>query len=144
MIKMTVREAVGAYAAIEQLPRLVNVKIAHNLGVIGNKLESHIRAFEKLRDKLRRDMAEEVEEGDTNGVKKKTKKIPPEKTEEFTDELEKALDTEIEIEREPIKLADAFPDAPKGLDSEDLVRWDEKYPRPTPSLLRALALVIVE
>lgn len=143
-IKLTVREAISAYSAIDRLPRLVDAKASHHIGVIGNKIESHVNTFERQREKLNREMAVDREEDDGKGGKRTVKKIPAEKVGEYNDRIEEMLDVAIEIARDPIKFSTAFPVAPDKLSHDERTQWEERYPRPTPSQLLPLALIIVD
>jgi hypothetical protein len=123
-IKMTVREAIGAYQAIERLPASPNGKANYDLGYISQKLEQGINVFERLRDRLTRELSVEVEETDEKtGTSRKVKRIPPEKMDDFTGQLEKALDAEITVERSPIVLAEYEGSDPKRKPNVEPSLW---------------------
>jgi hypothetical protein len=151
-IKLTVREAIAVFQSIQGLPRLPNGKVTYEIGYISDKLESAVQRFEKERDKLRRETSVEVEVKEAGkvvidketGEPKKEKRIPPEKQDEFMEQLEAMLDADVTVEREPIKLSVAFPDAPAKLSDEDKLKWEERYPRPTAAELRGLSKIIIE
>jgi hypothetical protein len=144
-IKLTVRQAVAAFQAIECLPRLKDSKMAYNLGYIANHLESGIHAFEKERDKLQRTLLViEDRKDEKTGKTEKVRVIPVDKQSEWSEEIEQMLDGDIEVEREPLKFSAVFPDPPANLSPEDLVKYEEKYPRPTAAQLRPLIKIIVE
>jgi len=124
MIKMTVREAIGAYQAIEKLPRLPNGKIAYRLGFIGDKLEQHFRQFEKQRVKLVKEFSE------TDGDGRRT--FTPANRELLDAKVEELGDVEIEINRDAVKL------------DEVLGPTEDKWPQIEPGLLRALQSIIIE
>jgi len=123
-IKMTLRQGIAAYQALEAMPRLPNGKISYTLGYIADKLEGHCRQFEKQREKMKREMAEADKDGRLI--------IPAAKLEELNAALEEMIDVEIEIGREPVKLADVL-----GTDPA-------KAPEIEPRLMRALQSIIVE
>lgn len=123
-IKMTLRQAIAAYQALDALPKIPNGKISYTLGYIGDKLEQHVRQFDKQRQKLTREMSEQDKEG--------KRVIPAGKVEAFSDALEDMLDVEIEISRDPVKLTDVLGGNP------------EVAPQIEPNVLRRLQLVIVE
>jgi len=123
-IKLTVREAIDALRAIDSLPKLPSGKTAYHLGYIGGKLEPHSRAYDKMRQKLVIDLGE-LDEKDGRRVKGL-------KLEEFGQLTNEALDVEIEINREPLKLVDVL-----GTD-------EAKAPSIEPWIMRALQKIIVE
>lgn len=124
MIKMTVREAIGAYHAIDKLPTLPNGKVSYTLGYIGDKLEQHYRRFEKERVKLVWELSEVDGEG--------RRTFTPANREQFEMKLEELGDVEVEISRDPVKLDDVL--GPN----------EDKRPQIQPGVLRALQLIIVE
>jgi len=160
MIKMTVREGLGAFQGIDKLPKLKDGKVDYNIGYIGSHLEAAVVAFQKRRDKLQREMSveydheleEEVsveENGKTvrrmqkTGKTERRMKIPEVKLGEFTEKIEEMLEAEFEINRDPIKYSAAFPPVPAGLSKEDLAKYEEKYPTPSAAQLRPLVKIIV-
>jgi len=121
MIKMTLRDAIAAFQAIEMLPSIPDGKISYSIGYIGDKLEQHVRRFNKEREKIGRELA---------GGKEV---VPDEKMKEFTERLDSMLDVEIEIDRDPVKLDAVLGDRP------------EKRPEMKPAVLRALVgRIIIE
>jgi hypothetical protein len=125
-IKLTVREAVAAYQAIEGLPNLPNRKISYHLGRIGDFCEQETRRFEKEKQKLQREM---VGEPDKDG----NRKLLPDKQYEFIDALEELLDNEaVEIAKDTVTVEDVL-----GTDVA-------KQPEIAPATWRALAKIIVE
>jgi len=121
-IKMTLRDAIAAFQAIEMLPIIPDGKTSYSIGYIGDKLEQHVRRFNKEREKIGREIA-------GPGVEL----VPPEKMEEFNARVDAILDMEITVEREPVTLDAVLGEKP------------EKRPELKPSILRALVgRIIIE
>ena len=125
MIKMSLRQAIAAYQALDEFPRVPDLKISYELGYITDKLEQRVRLYEKERIKLLKANSVVGEDG--------VRKVDPAKADGVTEELEKMLDEiEITIERKPIKL-----DAIIGSDPT-------KQPQVQPALLKKLQGIIIE
>lgn len=123
-IKLTVREAIAAYKALEAMPPIQNGKIAYTLGYIGDKLEPHVRTFDKLSRKLARELGTIDQEGN--------RELKAQANDEFQDQLEAAAEVEIEINREPVTL------------EEVLGQKEDRRPALAPGWMRALQKIILE
>ena len=46
MIKMSLRQAIAAYQALDEFPRVADMKISYELGYIAEKLEQRVRVLD--------------------------------------------------------------------------------------------------
>ena len=125
MIKLSLRQAVAAYQALEEFPRVPDIKISYELGYIGDKLEQRVRLFEKERIKVLRENSIVGDDG--------SRKIDPAKAEFVSELIDKMLDDiEITIDRKPIKLEAIIGNDPA------------KQPQIQPVMLKKLQAIIIE
>ena len=125
MITMSLRQAIAAYQALDEFPRVADMKISYELGYIAEKLEQRVRVYERERVKLIK--ASSIV-GEDN-----VRKIDPAKADSVAERLDKMLDEiEITIDRKPIKL-----EAVVGTDAS-------KQPQVQPALLKKLQGIIIE
>lgn len=125
MIKLTLREAAEVSKALAALPR-INAKAAYDLARIRDKIKAAWKPVEEQRQQIIADNGGEVMD---NGVVKWTNpdgQVAADKT------FGEFLDHEIEIDREPVKLAAVLGSDPA------------KYPDIEPERLSILEKIIVE
>jgi len=126
-IKLTVREAIQVYQAIEMLPKLPDPKTGYHLGRIGDFCEQESRRYEKELRKLQDQVVVAGQVG-----KDGNRKVQPEKMKEYTEGIDKLLDIEVEIPRDTVTFDEVV-----GADQE-------KRPVVEPAVWRALGKIIVE
>lgn len=125
MIKLTLREAAAISQALSVLPKM-HPKPGYDLARIRDKLKS---AWKPVEEQRREIIAANGGEVLPDGAVKWTK---PENQEAADKAFNEFLDHEIEIDREPVKLAAII-----GTDPA-------KYPEIAPELLSILEKIIVE
>lgn len=123
-IKLTVREAIAAQAAIERMPRIPDGKVGYALGRIADFCEQEASRYRRELIKLQKELTIPGE-----GL---TVKVKPDKQAEYLEANDALLDTEVEIPREPLTLDQVL--GPK----------EESRPQIEPGIWKALSKIVLE
>lgn len=114
-MKVTLNQIVSS---VDGLKALLDVKLPFKISyriskLVNNKLESELKIYNELRNKLITDLGEKNEDGNYQ-VK------DPKKLEEFTEKMQELLNQEVELDFEPLKVED-IGDA--VIESKNVVPW---------------------
>lgn len=107
MIKVKMSQLLDSTETLKKLSNMqLKARLAFQIGRVLKAADSEITNFNEARMNLIKKYGEKDENGDLKTDEKGNCTIPNESTEEFGHELNDLIETEVEINANPIKIAD--------------------------------------